>query len=156
MAKRFTLQQEQGFYLDRDKTSMPKVPGIYVVYKCDYDSYSDTVDVIEPLYVGETANIFECHNGTIEKPIFHEHYDDFMKRANGSCHICYGVVPMEEYSEEDRKWIKDVMIFCEKPQINVGEEKEYYLQPSIDLSLNGFPPCWKALHINLHSSIEEF
>lgn len=147
MATKFSIRQEPGFYLDRDKATMPKVPGIYVVYKCNYDPYTDRVEVIEPLYIGETQNIHERHKGNPEYPANHEHYDDFVREAGGADHICYGVVPMEEYSDEERKWIQDAMIFHQKPPVNAGPEKENYYHPVIDLTLQCFPNCWKTFHI---------
>lgn len=147
MATKFSIRQEPGFYLNRDKSTLPQVPGIYVVYKCNYDPYIDRVDIIEPLYIGETQNIHERHNGTPEHPTNHEHYEDFVREAGGAEHICYGVVPMEEYSDEERKWIQDAMIIRQNPTINNGPEKYHYSHPAIDLTLQGFPNCWKTFHI---------
>ena len=149
MSKKFSIQQEAGFYLDRHKATMPSVAGIYVVYKCNYDPFMDTVDVKEVLYIGETLNIHARHNGTSAHPSKHEQYDEFISKAGGADHVCYGVIPMEEYSEDDRKWILDTMIFFQKPLLNNGVEKSSYSYPYIDLSLNGFPYCWKSFRINI-------
>ncbi len=88
MPTNFKIKQSPGFYLDRDKATLPAVPGIYVVYKCDYDSFHDRVDVKEPLYVGETQNIRERHNGTPVHPKIHERDEDFIREAEGEGHIC--------------------------------------------------------------------
>ncbi len=152
MPQTIKIQQEPGFYLDRDRATLPEVPGIYVVYKCDYDSFHDRVDVKEPLYVGETQNIRERHNGTTEHPAKHEHYNDFIKEAGGEGHICYGVVPMPEFSEEDRKWIQDAMSFSEKPPLNEGSEKDNYSHASVHLLIEGFPTCWKYSRISILGS----
>lgn len=144
-----TLTQSPGFYLDQDKATLPDVPGIYVVYKCDYDSFHDRVDIKEPLYIGESENIRERHNGTPEHPSKHEHYEDFVRAAGGEGHICYGIVPMQEFSDADRKRIQDAMIFSEKPTLNDAPEKTHYSHPPIDLTLLGFPSSWKSIKINL-------
>lgn len=155
LATKFSIQQEPGFYLDRDKATMPKFSGIYVVYTCNYDSFSETVDVKEVLYIGETKNIYERHNGIPDQPTNHEHYDDFVKEAGGTVHICYGVIPMDGYPDEDRKWIQDAMIYSQKPPINDGNEKEHYTHPAIDLTLNGFPNCWKTFYIILPVNVRD-
>ena len=149
MSKKFSIQQEPGFYLDRDKSTMPRISGIYVVYRCNYDSFMDVVDVKEVLYIGESKNINVRHNGTPDHPSEHEHYDEFAKQAGGANSLCYSVIPLEEYSEEERIWIQDAMIFSQQPPLNKGAEKTDYSHLPIDLSLNAFPDCWKTHHIQL-------
>lgn len=151
MTTKFTIKQEPGFYLDRDKAYLPKISGIYIVYKCYYDAFLDTVDVKEVLYIGESENICERHNGTPEQPLKHEHYGDFVKMAGDSSNICYGIVPMEKYSDDERRWIQDAMIYSQKPEINVCEEKEHYSHPTVDITMKGFPDCWNSFHICLSS-----
>lgn len=149
MSTKFSIYQEPGFYLDRDKATLPRIAGIYIVYRCNYDSFWDVVDVKEVLYIGESQNLYERHNDTHDFPKKHEYYKDFVDKAGGDDHICYAVIPMEEYSDDERKWIKDAMIFSQNPDINIAEEKIQYSHSSIDLSLNGFPNCWKTHRIIL-------
>lgn len=149
MPTKFKIQQEPGFYLDRDKETMPEVAGIYVVYKCDYDSYTDTVEVKEILYIGESQNIRERLNSTPDHPSNHELYDDFVNEAGGAGHICYGLIPMSDYSEGDRKWIQEAMVFQQKPPINKRQEKDHYTHPAIELTMEGFPNSWKSTHFSL-------
>ncbi len=152
MPQTIKIQQEPGFYLDRDRATLPEVPGIYVVYKCDYDAFHDRVDVKEPLYIGESQNIRESHNGTPDHPAKHEHYDDFVKEAGGEGHICYGIVPMPEFTDADRKRIQAAMIFSEKPSLNEAEAKDNYSQADIHLLIEGFPNCWKHPRISILGS----
>lgn len=35
---KFNLQHQPGYFLDKNKQGLNELPGIYVVYKCDYDS----------------------------------------------------------------------------------------------------------------------
>ncbi len=152
MPKNFKIQQEPGFYLDQDKATLPEVPGIYIVYKCDYDSFHDRVDVKEPLYIGESHNIRERHNGTPDHQSQHDHYDDFVREAGGEGHICYGIVPMEDFSDEERKMIQDAMIFTEKPSLNDSYQKDYYYNSPINLTLLGFPNSWNHPTIKIIAS----
>ena len=149
MATKFSIQQEPGFYLDRDKATLPRIAGIYIVYKCNYDSFMDVVDVKEVLYIGESQNVKTSLNGTPDNPLQHKHYDEFVKQAGGANCLCYGIIPMEEYSSDERKWIQDAMIYSQRPPLNKEAEKIAYFHPSIELSLNGLPDCWGIHHIQL-------
>ena len=149
MHTKFCIQQEPGFYLNRDKATIPPIIGIYIVYKGSYDSFMDTVNIIDVLYIGEANNIKESHNGTLFKPSNHERYDEFVRQAGGANCICYGVIPMEEHTDNERKWIKDAMIYSQQPPLNIGIEKTNYSHPPIDLYLNGLPDCWRNHHIQL-------
>ena len=147
MSTKFSIYQEPGFYLDRDKATLPHIAGIYVVYRCNYDSFMDVVDVKEVLYIGESHNIYERHNGTTDFPTKHENYKDFVDMAGGVDHVCYAVIPKEEYSDEERKWIQDALIFSQQPSINKDTEKNDYSHLPVDLLLIGFPDCWYIHHI---------
>lgn len=151
MVTKFTIKQEPGFYLDKDKATMPKCSGIYVVYKCDYNSYYDTVDIDEILYIGESQNIYECFNGTKDNPNTHECYNDFVEKAGGAQHICYGIIPVNEYPEEQRGWIQDALIYSQKPIINALKKKKNYPHPAVEITLKEFPDCWNTSHIFLSS-----
>lgn len=152
MPQTIKIQQEPGFYLDRDRATLPEIPGIYIVYKCDYDSFHDRVDVKEPLYIGESQNIRESHNGIPDHPAKHEHYEDFVRAAGGEGHICYGIVPMPEFSDPDRKRIQAAMIFSEKPSLNSATEKDHYIHSPLQLTLHGFPTSWKSTKIEISNN----
>lgn len=139
--KEFTIHHEPGFILDKNRYSMGKYPGIYIVYKCDYDKQNDTVNVKEVLYIGETEDLFKRHNSEIP----HEHYNDFVKYAGGKEHLCYGIIPLPCHSDEDRKTIEAAMIHIQRPQINT-DHKNHYTKPASDITMTGGPDCWKTKH----------
>ena len=138
---KFNLLHEDGYYLDRNKQGLSKLPGIYIVYKCDNNSQDDTVDIKEILYIGETENIFERHNSSTP----HEHYDDFVKHAGGKDHICYGEILLPDVSEEERQIIEAALIHMQQPPINKTNQ-EHYNKPASEVTINGGPDCWESKH----------
>ncbi len=128
---------------------MPNVPGIYVVYKCDYDSYNDTVDVKSPLYIGDAQDIRANLNPSPVQQTKDTLFENLIKQAGGIDHICYGVIPLPEHSGEERQWVKDAIIYFQQPPLNEDESKDQYSHPAIDLTLESFPKCWKTTHILL-------
>lgn len=120
---------------------MEKSPGIYIVYRCDYDPRNHTVDVKEVLYIGETDDIYKRHNSATP----HEHYEDFVKLAGGEEHVCYGTILLPDVSEDDRKIIEAAMIHVQQPPINT-DHKDHYSKPASDITMTGGPDCWKTKH----------
>lgn len=149
MITKFTIQQEPGFYLDRDKATMPECSGVYIVYRCDYESYNDIVNLDEVLYIGESQNIYKHFNDGQNNPTWHKHYDDLVKKAGGANHLCYGIVPMNMYQKEQREWIRDALVFYQKPILNSEDKKERYLHPEVEIIIKDFPDCWNTSHIFL-------
>lgn len=140
------MSLEDGFCMDEHRDTLPAIAGIYVVYSCDYDSDANEVVFKDILYIGETKNIHERHNGTPDKPKLHEHYNDFVKEAGGKNHVCYRVIPYNG-SGDDREWLQYALIHVQQPPINtVG--KDHYNFPAAEVKLEGDPACWKKTHFS--------
>lgn len=149
--KKFGIQHKPGYTLERNKHGLSKASGIYVVYKCDYDSLKDRVDVKEVIYIGESQNIYDRH--ITNK---HEHYEDFVREAGGKEHICYGEILLPDVSDEDRKTIEAAMIHRQKPKVNDEKHKAHYAKPASDITMTGGPDCWKTKHfIHEHDGDDE-
>ena len=139
--EKFEIHHESGYILDKNKNGLSKSAGIYIVYKCDYNSFNDSVNVKEVLYIGETGNIYGRHVTNT-----HEHYDDFIKYAGGKEHICYGEILLPNLSDDDRKMIEAAMIHVQKPVINDENDKKHYTKSASDIIMSGGPDCWKTKH----------
>lgn len=124
--------------MDNNKAGISSCPGIYVVYRCDYDPFVDMIDVKEVIYIGETDDIYKRHNSSGP----HEHYEDFKRYAGGKEHICYGEILLPDLSEDDRKIIEAAMIHIEKPEINT-DYKDHYTKPASYVRMTGGPDCWE-------------
>lgn len=139
--KKFNIHHEEGYILEKDKEALQPYPGIYVVYKCDYNPHDRTVDIKDILYIGEAENIFKRHNS--DTP--HEHLEDFKRYAGGEEHVCYGEILLQDMSEEDRKTIEAAMIHIQQPLIN-WSSTFHYTKPASDILMTGGPDCWKRKH----------
>lgn len=141
--KKFNITHESGYY--RNPKHLPSVAGIYLVYKCNYNSSNDTVDIQDILYIGESENIHERHNGTEDQPRQHEHYCDFAAQAGGAEHICYGVVRLPNESADERKWLQDALILMQQPPINT-EAKNSYNHLAAEIETHAFPDVLNMKH----------
>ena len=140
--KKFEVTIEPGYIREKYKIGLPAIAGIYVVYKCDYNPQSDTIDIKEILYIGETQNIHERHNGTKEEPTVHEHLEDFRREAKGDEHICYGVIPFKG-SAYEREWLEASLIHFQQPDINT-DHKDHYGYPAAEVKIYGDTSGWRS------------
>lgn len=144
MQKKFKIKHEQGIYLDHDKSTLPYIPGLYVAYRCDYDSFTDMVDLKETLYIGESDNIHSSLNSSPNNPMSQDLYNNFVEKAGGKEHLGYGVIPMQGYTADERRMIKDTLISQQGPLINSETEKGEIHTSAIELIMEDFPNGWNA------------
>lgn len=145
--KKFKVQQEPGYVLDKNRNALPEVEGIYVVYECDVESFNGTVCLNKVLYVGSAKNIRERHNGTQEFSRNHDHYKDFVREAGGAEHVCYGVIPFKNNCDNDLKWLEYSLIHALQPDVN-SDGKDYYKYPAAEVEVWGVPSCWRMRHFS--------
>lgn len=138
--KIFNIQHEPGYILYRNKHDLHQCQGIYIVYKCDYNTQNDSVDIKDILYIGQTDNIFERHNNP-QKP--HEHNDDFVREAGGKEHICFGEILLPDIREDDLETIEAALIHIQKPPVNT-DNKSHYTKSASDITMTGGPDCWNT------------
>ena len=111
----------EGFW--RSKTNLPSYSGIYFVYAAKENEKDEVCDE-RLLYIGETDNIYERHNGTKDKPAKHEHYQDFIKSLRQDEVLKYVTVKYTG-SDDNRKEIQNALIFKNNPPINEKSTKSY-------------------------------
>ena len=107
----------------KNRTKLPDYGGIYFVYAATMDEKNQVCDK-RLLYIGETDNIHERHNGTKEKPAKHEHYDDFINELGDSEVLKY-VTAEVKGTEKERKEIQNALIFRNNPPVNTASTKSY-------------------------------
>lgn len=98
----------KGYWLDENRSGIPSISGIYLVYRCKYNSDSDTVTLIEILYIGQAQNLNERH-------MDHEKRNDFLKQCKTDETICYSVA---EVNSQDLNVVENALIFAQKPPLN--------------------------------------
>lgn len=115
-----------GYRLERDKSTLPSVSGIYCVYACTYVASTDSVLIRSLLYVGESENIHD----RIED---HERLPDWKKKLKPSETLCYSYAEVDD--EDDRHRAEAATINYHKPPCNT----EF---------VNAFPFSTTTLHIS--------
>lgn len=111
----------EGFW--KNRTKLPDYSGIYFVYAATMNKKNQVCDK-RLLYIGETDNIHERHNGTKEKPAKHEHYDDFINELGDGEVLKYVTVEVKG-TEKERKEIQNALLFRNNPPVNSASTKSY-------------------------------
>lgn len=114
--KEFSLVFE-GYYITMD--ALPEYGGIYLVYKGSYNKETNTVSLVELVYIGEADNIKKRHTDG------HEHQKDFENKVkdipNGK--VIYSVAKLE--NEEDRERVENALIYYTQPDINTTGKSRF-------------------------------
>jgi excinuclease UvrABC nuclease subunit len=98
----------QGYIRDENKDSLPSYSGIYMVYRCTYDSENKTVSLKELIYIGQAENIHDRINN-------HDKYNDFKGALQTDEQICYSYA---EVSKDDLDVVENALVFAQKPKLN--------------------------------------
>jgi len=101
----------QGYWKDANKTSLPSIPGVYIVSKGTL-SINNKVTIEKIVYIGEAEDIHSRHNDKV-----HEHYKDFVKVCSGAEHVWYSCAKVLG-GEEERKRVENAFIYKIQPAIN--------------------------------------
>lgn len=124
MAKTYELEFK-GYLQDKNKTSLPHVPGIYCVYKGTLLP-DDTVELDKIVYLGEAEDINDRHNKRE-----HEHYKDFVRVCGGADYVWYNAAEVLG-GENERKRVENALIYKLQPEINdQGKDSFNYPQTTI-------------------------
>jgi excinuclease UvrABC nuclease subunit len=97
-----------GYKRDENKDSLPSYSGIYMVYRCTYDSDNKTVSLKELIYIGKAENIHDRINN-------HDKHDNFIGELQIGEQICYSYA---EVSKDDLDVVENALVFAQKPKLN--------------------------------------
>lgn len=114
-----------GYWRDCNKGSLPTYSGIYLVYKCIYNAYNDTVSLIDIIYIGQAENIHDRHEQ-------HDKYNDFLSQLSEGQELCYSCAPVES----DLDLVENALIFVQKPVLNV-EGRNSYIHSKAHIIISG-------------------
>lgn len=109
----------KGYRLDKNINTLTNSSGIYVVYRCIYDSVSDTVDIKELLYIGQAENLRERLMSHEKKPLF------FSSCMDGET-ICYSYATVNKSILNE---VENGLIFMQQPKLNerLKDHYNYYV-----------------------------
>lgn len=98
----------KGYRRDCNKASLPHYSGVYMVYRCIYDSTSDKVTLNEIIYIGQAEDLNERLNN-------HDKYSMFQNTCESGEEICYAYANV---SMDDLDIVENALIFAQKPRLN--------------------------------------
>jgi excinuclease UvrABC nuclease subunit len=100
----------KGYWRDSHRSGIPATSGIYLVYKCTYNSTTDEVSLIELLYIGKAEELQERHSNHDKREIFLKECDN----SKGET-LCYSIA---EVNKNDLDIVENALIFAQKPKLN--------------------------------------
>ena len=116
----------KGYWLEINKSSIPKQSGIYCVYTCEYNVESNTVSIHKLLYIGESTNV----NARIQN---HNRLPDWTEKLRCGEELCYSFAPI---ASEDRERGEAALIFNHQPPMN-EEHKNRFVYNDTEMILSG-------------------
>ena len=136
LMKEFLLNFE-GYWRDCNKNGLPAYPGIYMVYRCQYDEQNNTVNLIDIIYIGQAENIHE-RIGT------HKKYDLFKSKLLVGEELCYSCAKVVN----DVDIVENALIFAQKPVLN-DQGKNNYNYERANVRALGACACLKYNNFNI-------
>ena len=141
--KAFTLSFE-GYWRNRNKGSLPTYAGIYCVYRCRYNLESNSVLLIEIIYIGQADNIHDRH-------LNHEKYSSFLSLLQEGEELCFTCAPIKE---EDIDMVENALIYLQKPKLN-EQGKDVYNYTEAHFVIEGANACFRSTNFNMRFYLEK-
>lgn len=105
--KRYNINFK-GYRRDCNKATLPHDCGIYMVYRCIYDSLTDKVTLKEIIYIGQAEDLCDRLNNHDKRPLF-------LKACERGEEICYAYANV---SMDDLNIVENALVFAQKPRLN--------------------------------------
>ena len=119
--KHFSLNFN-GYWREINRTGIPALPGVYLVYRCVFQAQSNTVSLKELIYIGQSKNMRDRAE---------QHYQNKDFPRNQGEEICYATVILQE---ADLDLVENALVFAQKPSQNNKLKDSYaYSQAQFDI-----------------------
>ena len=105
--KRYNINFK-GYRRDCNKATLPHYSGVYMVYRCIYDSTTNKVTLIEIIYIGKAVDLWDRIN-------HHDKYHLFLETCKIGEEICYSYANV---SMDDLNIVENALVFAQKPRLN--------------------------------------
>lgn len=137
----FSLNFE-GYWRDCNKNGLPNYSGVYLVYRCKYIIQTNTVSLIDIIYIGQAENIHDRH-------LNHEKYEDFKNMLQEGEELCFSCVSVNKGLD----LVENALIFSQKPVLN--EQGKYnYNFTEAHIETTGACACLKYTNFNMRYYVE--
>lgn len=107
-------QQINGYFIDQNSSSLPESSGIYFVYECTYNLITNSVDIKQLIYIGESEDI----NNRINN---HEKKEEWLQHVNKGNTLCFSYTLITK----ERERVEAAYIFKHQPPVNIDHKKHY-------------------------------
>lgn len=98
----------RGYWREINKGGLPSVSGVYLVYRCMYNSAQDSVKLNEIIYIGQSENVHD-------RIANHEKASQFSAKLQMGEELCYACA---EVSITDLDIVENALVFAQKPVLN--------------------------------------
>lgn len=105
----------KGYRLEKDAEGLPEYSGIYIAYRCIYDSDTNKVTLNELIYIGQSENLKN-------RIASHKNSEDLSKCCLENETICYSYASV---SLNDLDIVENALVFAQKPRINTQLKNNY-------------------------------
>jgi len=107
MMQTYSIQFE-GYWLEKNKAGIPAKSGVYMVYRSKYNEVSDTVALLEIIYIGQSSDV----NSRVAN---HDRLSDFQQTLNLGETLSYAFAPV---LSQDLDVVEKALIIAQKPRLN--------------------------------------
>ena len=104
----------QGYWLEEHQQYVPNESGVYCVYSCEFDSVSNTVNLKDLIYIGNSENVQDRIAKQTQSQNWHE------KLSNGD-KLCYSFAPVYPLSFSNDQEVASALLLnliAELPKCN--------------------------------------
>lgn len=110
----------KGYRLERDADGLPEYSGVYLAYRCRYNSNTNAVMLIELIYIGQAENIQK-------RIIEHRNTKDLHNGCGANEVLCYAYASV---SLNDLDVVENALVYAQQPRLNTQLKDTYNHQPS--------------------------
>jgi excinuclease UvrABC nuclease subunit len=122
----------KGYWREENKNRIPSKAGVYLVYRCVYNTKNNTVGLKDIIYIGQAKNVHD-------RIVNHDKLDDFKAQLQSGEELCYSFA---EIQETELDIIENALIFAQKPVLN-NNLKDSFNFGAVIVKLDGRCACMK-------------
>lgn len=122
----------QGYWREVNKNGIPSKSGVYLVYRCIYNTASNTVGLKDIIYIGKAEN---AHDRIAN----HDRLEDFKTQLQDGEELCYSFA---EVPVTDLDIVENALIYAQKPVLN-DSLKNSFSHGAVAIKVDGRCACMK-------------
>ncbi|MCF0220111.1 MAG: GIY-YIG nuclease family protein [Muribaculaceae bacterium] len=116
----------QGYWRDANKDGIPSESGVYLVYRSRYNNETNTIGLIEIIYIGQSNDVHD-------RIVNHDQRKSFEETLKAGEELAFAIAPI---LEEELDIVEQSLIFAQKPELN-DLYKDNYQQEDAAFKIGG-------------------